>query len=199
MIKAIVFDIGGVLDKGHVKNYYQEMCRELGIDKKRFDKAYWKYGKKAVVGKLSGKEFVLKVARELGINSEIMTKSWVEHKREDLFLDKKVESVIKKLKKNYIVATLTNVTSLNQKLREEKGFYNLFSVKVCSCIDGVCKPHVNAYKLMIKKIKIKPDEAVFIDDNPKCLIPAKKLGMKVILFKSATQLKKNLKKLGVKL
>jgi HAD superfamily hydrolase (TIGR01509 family) len=60
------------------------------------------------------------------------------------------------------------------------------------------KPHKKFYQLLFKKSQLKPEELVFIDDSEPNIIAAKKLKMNVILFQNARQLKKDLKKIGVK-
>jgi len=46
---------------------------------------------------------------------------------------------------------------------------------------------------------MKPEEAVFIDNRDWNIIPAKKLGMKTVLFRNNKQTFRELKKLGVKI
>jgi len=50
---------------------------------------------------------------------------------------------------------------------------------------------------VLQKLKVKPDEAVFIDDRKDFLDGAKKAGLKTILFMTVGQVKAGLKKLGV--
>jgi len=201
MIKAIIFDIGGVLDKGGWKEHYLPMCKELGIDKDKFSKSQKKHVKKAKIGKIITSEYMLLVAKDLGINKKELYRSWIKWKRKALVKDRNVEKIIKELKdKGYIVGTLTNIVEIHEKIRLEKKIYDLFDFKLRSFKEKCCKPQLKFYKLIFKKLKkVKPSEIIFIDDWDGALIPAKKLGMKTILFKDAEQLKSDLKRFRVKI
>jgi FMN phosphatase YigB (HAD superfamily) len=50
----------------------------------------------------------------------------------------------------------------------------------------------------LKKLKIDPRQCIFVDDKKENLLPAKKLGMKTILFKNLNNLKEKLLIFGVK-
>jgi putative hydrolase of the HAD superfamily len=47
---------------------------------------------------------------------------------------------------------------------------------------GIRKPHENIYRYLLKKYKINPTQAIFIDDRSKNLPPAKKLGISVFHY-----------------
>ena len=74
-------------------------------------------------------------------------------------------------------------------------FLHWFNGGIFSHEVGVRKPDLRIYKLALKTAGVAASEAVFIDDKPKNLVPAKALGMKVILFQSADQLQQVLTKI----
>jgi len=197
-IKAVAFDIGGVLDIGDA--YYGYLSKSLGIDIQDFIKASDNHVKKAINGKITTKQLVSSIAKRLNMDADDLLKKWVKSKRLYIKKDKDVENIIKKLRKNkYKIATLTNVSDIHHRIRIEKGFYDHFHFNICSCEVGLSKPNIRIYKLLIKKLKLKPEEIIFVDDVKECLIPAKKLGIKTILFRNAKQLARDLKKFDVKL
>ena len=51
------------------------------------------------------------------------------------------------------------------------------------------------YQLLLSKASHPAGACVYIDDKPEYLVPANSLGMKVIAFKSASQLEARLKEL----
>lgn len=199
-VKAIVFDIGGVLDKGDWKNHYFPLCNEIGIDFEEFSKAYHKYAKDATIGKISSEKFIELIAKELNVNSKKLMQIWIKTKKKVLSENLEVRDMILKLKNNYKIASLTNIIELHHKMRIELNLYDIFDFNICSCIEGVCKPDIKIYKLLLSKLKkTKPEEIIFIDDKEECLTPADSLGIKTILFKDNAQLIEDLKKLGVKI
>ena len=64
---------------------------------------------------------------------------------------------------------------------------------------GSRKPEPEIFTKVLKIIKMKPEETVFIDDVQKFLDGAKSVGMHTILFKNRVQLIRDLKKLNVKI
>ena len=70
-----------------------------------------------------------------------------------------------------------------------------FDEVVVSCDVGIRKPNPKIYKMILKKLKLKGKSCIFIDNQKWNLIPAKKLGMKTILFKDNKQADEKLKKL----
>ncbi|MEE4603590.1 MAG: hypothetical protein V2J65_20070 [Desulfobacteraceae bacterium] len=59
-----------------------------------------------------------------------------------------------------------------------------------------CKnPVPMIYQLLQVKASHPANACVYIDDRPEYLVPAKRLGMQVIAFKSASQLEARLKEL----
>jgi epoxide hydrolase-like predicted phosphatase len=197
MIKAIIFNIGGVTHEESMKEHLSEVSKALpnSIKLKLLGKKKYQ---QAQTGKISDNDFLRLIAEKSKIKDfNKFKKIWIK-KRERIIREKKeVISLIKKLKKKYIIGTLTNIINLHHKVRLKKKVYDHFKIKVVSCEVGTRKPNIKIYKLLIKKLKVSPEETIFIDNVKKNLLPARKLGIKTILFKNAEQLKKELRKLGV--
>jgi putative hydrolase of the HAD superfamily len=65
------------------------------------------------------------------------------------------------------------------------GLTPFFKFRILSSRFGFKKPDVRLFDIAMKKLILKPEESVYIGDNPpKDLIGAKKAGMKFILFRS---------------
>ena len=82
---------------------------------------------------------------------------------------------------------------------EQYGYHELFDSISYSFEAVVSKPNKKAYEIILNKLLLSPSECLFIDDNPKNTEAAEKLGIRSIQFKDATQLKKDLKKLEIRL
>ena len=59
------------------------------------------------------------------------------------------------------------------------------------------KPNPEIYEYVLKKAKVKPNEAVFIDDKQLALEPAIKMGIESILFETPEKLREKLLKLSI--
>ncbi|MBT4257798.1 HAD-IA family hydrolase [archaeon] len=57
------------------------------------------------------------------------------------------------------------------------------------------RPHPQILELMLKKLEQEGKDCIYVDVKKENLVPAKKLGMKTILFENPEQLKKELKEL----
>ncbi|MEK6873758.1 MAG: HAD-IA family hydrolase [Nanoarchaeota archaeon] len=202
-IKAIVFDIGSVLTKTDFKKFHARLDRlseEHEIDPNKFHDLRSKHLDKLMIGKMSDKEFKRKVTNELKIkDKKDFIIKWDNALESYMILDKRVYSLIAKLKKNYLVVSFSDVTPMFHKMRVRKKVYAHFKYNLLSHQIGIKKPSLKFYKLLLKKIKVKPNEIIFIDDKVYNLSPAENLGMKTILYKNNKQLIKDLKKLEVKL
>ena len=98
----------------------------------------------------------------------------------------------------YTLAVLSDQWHLSEDPIMPKKLYKRFGVVIVSCDVGLRKPDPKIYKLALKKLKLKPNQAVFVDNQEWNLKPAQKLGMKTILFKDNKQLIKALEKLEVR-
>jgi putative hydrolase of the HAD superfamily len=77
------------------------------------------------------------------------------------------------------------------------GLRQLFSVFVSSCYVVLRKPNESIYRCALEVTQKVPEECCFIDDREENLVPAAKLGMRVIQARSTEQIKKDLAGMGV--
>jgi len=198
MIKAVIFDIGGVLYSERSEDLYPELAKIMGCNLNKLYISRGKYNKNAQVSKISATEYLKKIAKDMKIKEfKKFKENWIKIRLKALKKDSGVEKIIIELKKDYLLGTLTNITSLHQQLRLKKNVYKHFKIKLISCKEKLRKPEIKFYELLLNKTKLKPEEILFIDDENKYLIPAQKLGIKTILFKNAKQLKRELKRFGI--
>ena len=74
-------------------------------------------------------------------------------------------------------------------------FLHWFEGRVVSGEEKTRKPFAEIYKRLVERYNIIPENAIYIDDNYRNLIPAKELGFNIIHFQSPQQFKKELVKL----
>lgn len=110
-------------------------------------------------------------------------------------------AIIKKLRKNGYKLGLLSVHS-REWVDYCEGlfdFHKLFHSRLYSFEVAVSKPEKRAYELILEKIGSQAHECLFIDDMETNLVPARKLGMKTLLFVDANTLEKELRKLTINL
>jgi putative hydrolase of the HAD superfamily len=99
----------------------------------------------------------------------------------------------------YLMATLNNESrELNLYRIEHFELREQFSLFLSSCFLGVKKPEDEMFRLALDLTQREPEECLFIDDRELNLECAARLRLQTLHFKNASQLEKDLQKLGVK-
>lgn len=201
MIKAIIFDVGGVCLEDNPMVFLGKLEEKAGMSKKElyfltWDTKEWRllYQK----GLLTEKQ-LLEVLKKKGmVKEDVLIYIMKNGRKEILRPMPEVLKFIEKLKKRYKVYALSNVDRESVEYVKKKiSIYNVFDDAVLSCEIGMAKPEQEIYKYVLKRFGLKPEECIFIDNRPKNVEGARKVGIKSILFESIEQIKRDLAKLGV--
>lgn len=203
MIKAILFDFGGVIYE-HPKEVIPEVIariysQPIEIAKKeytRFKDDY--YIGKIQTGKLlTSLSSIFKSKKSIGEIKDL----WIRNYAAIAKPNKEVLKIIKKLHKTYKIFLFSNTTEMSHLHNSKTGIYDNFDGLFMSFKIGMKKPDKKIYEKILSKIDCKPEECIFIDDDPKNLEPAKLKGMTTILFNVLTdsplELEEELRKLKV--
>jgi len=209
-IKTIFFDIGGVLQLGkysikamkrhHLISVHVHMAKKIKVDLDQwFDAIDTPYAK-SIEGKIPRAKAMNQIASNLKVDRKKLEKIWVKEYKSHYKKNKELFDIVKKLKKQgYKIAILSDQWYLSKDALVSSKDMKIFNPVIISCDVGMRKPNSKIYELALKKAKAKPKESLFIDNQTWNLMPAKKLGMKTILFKNNKQTLKELKKFGVTL
>lgn len=193
-IKAIIFDVGGVLvlgkyskppyDRHHTLGVHDYISKELNISLDQyFDSIDTTYAL-AIEGKLSNNKILKVFAKNLNSSIRNLKKIYILAYKKHFKQNKQLFEQVFKLKKyGYKVAVLSDQWCLSQKALMPKKLYKKFDEVIVSCKVKLRKPNPKIYQLILSKLKLKPQEILFIDNQNWNIKPAKKLGMKTILFK----------------
>lgn len=199
MIKAVIFDWGGVLLYSPSIGTKEYCAKQLGVNESKFIEIYDKYEPDLQKGKISESNFWKKIYENFEISvpkSKIFWNTVLEatYKSND-----KVVNIAKSLKKQgYKIGYLSN-TEIQALPFFKKQNYDFLDVAVFSCVEGFVKPEKEIYEITLNRLEVKPDEAIFIDDKQMHIDGAKKLGINTILFKDANQLLTELKRFSIDL
>lgn len=202
VIKAVVFDIGGVLALGKNSAWdkhglvpsgvHIDIAKKLGISLDQYMDAIDTNYALAIEGKISEEKVLNIFSKNLKTSKaklkELYMRAYKKHFKQNKELLKKA-SELKKL--GYKISILSDQWYLSQEALMPKRLYKKFYPSIVSCEVGMRKPNQEIYEMAIKKLKLKPSEILFIDNQMWNIKPAKKLGIKTILFKSNKQLFEN--------
>ncbi len=139
-------------------------------------------------GQLSWLEFLRQVAAKTG-----GTVPELQRLYETELLDPDLLVYVNELHKTYKTAILTNAH--HEFIDPAIGaahLTQLFDVIVISSLTGILKPDPRSFQRVLNRLEIEPDEAVFIDDNPRHSDGAKACGLHAIVYQDITQLKTEL-------
>ncbi|MBA3064851.1 HAD family phosphatase [Candidatus Woesearchaeota archaeon] len=200
MIKAIIFDYGNVIWKWNNHIFLDKIVKKSNKSYEYIDNFIFLSGlqDKFELGEISEIDFFRIIKEQC--NLSITRKEFFKEYTDRLF--EKISSttvLIKKLKKDYKVALLSNTTKVDfdyliKKLRE----FSLFDSVTLSFELGFAKPDKGIYLDALKKLNLRPDECIYIDDIKEYSDAASKLGIRGIHYTSYENLIKELKKLNVK-
>jgi FMN phosphatase YigB (HAD superfamily) len=193
-IKAIVFDLGGVLFQEGKSVAIEKLFKEKGYDKNAVlniikspesfdlraglinDEKFWNFAQK----KLSK-----------GYDAITVKNYWYD----GYILDENIFNLVKKLHGKYKLFIFSgNIKSRVEYLEKKYNFRKYFDLEVYSYDYHLNKPQKEFVDVLIEKSGLNPQEMIFIDDNEEVLEPAKKLGIKTAIYKTG-----NIKDLGDKL
>jgi len=208
-IKAVVFDIGGVLlfpkeknKPSHILNSFTEALK-LSKLVKMHDEAkveavrdiYFKSSR----GEISKKQTLRLLSDETGIKENKIENVFHEiYKKGKTIENSPLLKFTKQLKRiGYKLGIITDQWHLSSEDLVYSGDYSHFDSIVVSSDAKAKKPNEKPYLIAIKRLKVKPKEIIFVDDMVRNIKPAKKFGMKTILFKNNKQFFKDIKKFNL--
>jgi len=198
-IKAVIFDLGNVLVNYDVEKAAKRFSAASGLSTReiwkrfflsRFEQAYTR-------GELSTREFHRIACKTLGVSMPLAV---FRHYWNDIFWENPgMERLLVRIKKHYPLYLISNTNALHYTyLKKNFKLLRHFDRKFPSHEMGARKPYLKIYRRVLKKIGLRPEEAVFIDDMKSFVEGARKAGMHAVHFKGRSSLLKILKKLGIR-
>ena len=189
MIKAVLFDIDGVLLDSEESNrdFLRRLFKEFGYkapSKEEYRKVFhlnlWD-----VIEVLTKEQNRDKIQQIWNRGS-----SYPDYEDEFLKTQKGLDEVIKELNKSYKLGIVTGrVQSGVDEFFNFSGLKNYFDTVVCYDDYSKSKPHPEGLLLAISKLDVRPEEAVYVGDAQTDMIAAEKAGIHFILFPENPKIK----------
>ncbi len=191
-IKAVAFDIGGVLERvGDVDAWLSSWRERLGMDGADFATRLGTVDPRGLIGTggISETEFRQGYIDAFGFDAdqadEFMVAMWDWYCGE---LDAELVEFARGLRPAYTTGIISN--SADGARREEQaryGFEQLVDEIIYSHEVGVAKPDTRIYELACGRLGVQPAELVFLDDMQYCVEGAASLGIHAVLHRSTPE------------
>jgi putative hydrolase of the HAD superfamily len=188
-IEAVVFDIGGVLERTPRTGWQDRWAARLGLARVEFDARMRPIGRAGSLGTITEAEVQRRLGAAYGLDDvalgELDADMWLEYLGT---LDEPVAACFGSLRPRYRTGILSN-SFVGAREREQAayGFADMCDVVVYSHEEGVAKPDPRSYAIVCERLGVAPEHAVFVDDVPANIDGARALGMRGILFIEAGQ------------
>lgn len=192
-IRAVIFDIGGVLvrpvDQGR-RHFWEE---RLGVGGNKIAEALWlsPVGRSAMAGMASEADAWQEVGRHFSLDVDEL------HQLEDDFqaestLDADLLDFIRSLRPRYKLGIISDAF-LSARARVQSVFHaDIFDIMVFSAEEGVTKPDPVIFRCALERLGVSAEETIFIDDQLQNVNGARSLGMKAIQCQNSGQVKQDL-------
>jgi epoxide hydrolase-like predicted phosphatase len=203
-IKAVVFDLGGILEiipggndptsrfPEMLARWDERMGWPLGTMAATFkaqDERHRAAGKDNMLGGIIYAEWLVETQADMG---------WDEATRDAFFADywdiyigdpnPELAAYFVSLRPRYHTAFLSN-SGVGAREHEQaaRGFEDMADLIVYSHEAGVAKPDPRIYAITCERLGVQPGEIIFLDDSPTNIAAARDFGLHAVLFESNAQ------------
>lgn len=191
-IKAIIFDLGGVVVHGGYLNFIKHYCRACltPLGQRRLARLE----REVNLGEISETQFYREIQKIFKVKMKPSQMHDIIVRK--MKTDRGLAHLIPSLKKAKIVMFTNSIGHMAQEVLDRRRLnHNKFFDKVFDSSDlHIAKPDAGAYRFVLHKLGIKPHQAIMVDDRALNIRGAKRVGMHGIVYKNSRQFRKALSK-----
>lgn len=195
-IRAVFFDLGGVLVRTEFQAPRQQLAERLGMEYDDLDKIVFDSdsGIKATLGEITSDQHWDSVMKRLKRPASELLAIRDEFFAGDI-VDRTLLDYLRSLRGKYKTGLISNAWSdLRDYIVREK-FDDAFDKMIISAEVGAAKPEPKIFQIALEQLGVKPNEAVFVDDFLINIEGCEKVGIQGIHFKDPESTLRQLKKL----
>lgn len=188
-IRAVAFDIGGVLeitpDTGMTEKWEQRLHLKPGELDQRMA-SVWRDGS---LGKCSEEQVQQSLREIMGMDQAqvdaFMHDLWEEYLGT---LNVELAAYFSSLRPRYQTAIISN-SFVGARTREQERYHfdEMTDLIIYSHEVGIAKPDRRIYELTCERLGVQPAEMIFLDDHERAVAAARECGIHAILFQNTAQ------------
>ncbi len=188
-IKAVVFDIGGILEYTPPTGWITAWEERLGLPAGNIDEQLMDVWRAGSVGSMTEADVIEQIRTRLGLDNAqlaaFLDDLWAEYLGTP---NTELIAYFRSLRPRLRTALLSN-SFVGARAREQERYQY---AELCECIIyshevGLSKPDPRIYALTCERLGLAPHEIIFLDDREQCIEGACAAGMHGIVFHDNAQ------------
>ena len=185
-VKAVIFDIGGILEPPFDDLLWPEMASTLGIPTARLRQRQAADGVALTEGRMTLRDFYARVAAEVGrpVDPDAAVERHLAlYGAGTAQLDVRILGLIERLRGHHLVACLSNTEVEVGHFNRRRGLFAPFDRVFLSTELGLRKPAPAIFERVLTELGCAPSEAVFTDDKLENVLGAQAVNMRAIHYR----------------
>ncbi|MCS6993435.1 MAG: HAD family phosphatase [Anaerolineales bacterium] len=198
-IRAIYFDLGGVLVRTEDRTPRTHLAEECGLNYREIDQVVFGGGiystaARASLGALTEEAHWVSITRRLGLPLSERLRIQEQFFGGDS-IDWNLIAFLREARKTHKTGLISNAWEGLRAWIQRQQFTDAFDHLTISAEVRMVKPMPGIYHHALQALGVRPEEAVFVDDFSENIQACRHLGMHGILFQSPEQVLADLKRL----
>jgi len=183
-IKAVIFDMGGVFIRTLDISGRRQMAQKYGMSVQKLNDLFFKSpiaieSEKGLVSRAELLQYTLRQLEDPEEDVEAFVAEFFSKDEED----QELVQFVRAIKPHYKLALLSNAfQGTRQWMQERFTFLDLFEISIFSYEVGMRKPEEQIFRLMLDKLQVEAQEALFVDDFKENIEGAQRLGMQTVWY-----------------
>jgi HAD superfamily hydrolase (TIGR01509 family) len=183
-IEAVLFDIGGVLERNPRTGWEQRWATELGMSIEEFDRRLAPVGRPGSIGEITLYGAERRIATVFGLDEpslqRFMDDLWNEYLGT---LNEELTAYFASLRPSYRTGIVSNsFAGAREREQAAYGFEDLCDTIVYSHEVGCVKPDPRIYQIALERLDVSAGRTVFLDDVQRNVDGALAVGLEAIRF-----------------
>jgi epoxide hydrolase-like predicted phosphatase len=188
-IRAVVFDIGGVLEITPDLGVTRQWETRLGLAAGELDERMHDAWRGGSIGTITLDDVHQALRDRLGLDDRQLAAFMADLWREYLGTpNAELIDYVRRLRPRYRTGILSNsFVGAREREQQAYGFEDLVDEIVYSHESGMSKPDPRIYALACARLGVRPEEMVFVDDSDVCVAGGREAGLQAICYRDNVQ------------